>query len=238
MRFDVNGDYDLIDKYVTWVKKYAKEETLFIVEENPRGDNQHLHAMFMSDSSQKNIRDNFIYNFKKTFSDTRAYSIASKEGNLDYICKGPRAISKIKDPKYPGDKEFPKIHFQGSNFSDQDVIRSHEAWWAAAKDFKIGKVEKEQKLSELEAMVEYVTKKRVSPHDKLLLPGVTFDNIIDDIIDYYVTHKKMIRYSMMNEYADSVWLILLNTHSDKKKYNEHVNIVRENMHAYRRNKFM
>lgn len=237
MRYDMGEESDIVERYVKWLKKYADDETIFIVQENPRGDNLHLHSMFKSEHAIKKIRDNFIYTFKSTFRDTRSYSLSEKEGNILYLCKGPKAISKMKDPKYPGIREDPIVLYQGSNYTDQDVIKSHNDWWEQAKNMKIGKVEKEEKLNELDSMYDYVKKIAVSPHDKKMLPGFDEDRLMETVVDYYIKNRKTIRYSLLSEYCDTLWLLLLSHCGYDKEYRESRSQVVQNLKNYRSKKY-
>lgn len=234
MRVDVSED-KVIEEFLEWVRKYAAEQTLVVVEENPKGDNRHLHAMFQSDSAIRTIRENFKYNFKKYAKDSRYYSINEKEGQLIYLCKGPLAISKIKDPKYPGEKKYPIVHHSGW-YSEDVITKAHEDWWSQAKSMRIGKAEREEKLSELDSMLSFVMKKNKGVDGKIK-PDYSEMMLMEDLVDYYVSNKKMIRYSMLSEYVDTIWLILLNTFKRDREYIESRKQVIQNLLNYRIKKY-
>lgn len=233
MRIDLTGTVTT-EKFVQWIGKYADMTTLLVVKEDPRGDNPHMHAMFKSFSTTKVLRDNLKYTFKVEAK--KWYSITQQAGNAMYLCKGPLAISKLKDPKYPGEKRDPIVIYKGSSFSDDDIVKMHEQWWMDAKNLKVGKVQKQAELPELDKMIEFVENKWLGI-DKKLKPDFTESDLEQSIVDYYVSNRKMIRYSMMVEYIDTIWLILLNTYDRKKEYVEYRCKVQEQLRAYRFKKF-
>lgn len=235
VRFDLDMDQTLKEPFVDMLCEFAIQSTLIVVYENPRGDNPHLHAMFTSEADTKKIRNRLLYLFKKSFKDERAYSIKQKPGNLLYLCKGRLAISKVKDPKYPGEKEYPTVVFNGG-YLESDITYNHEEWWRQAKSFKVGKVEKEKKLSELAEMIKYIEKLAIGLDGKLK-PDYSEEQLEDDIIDYYIKHRKLIRFPIMIDYINTIWLILLNTYSRPKEYLEYRENVKNQLRRYRENKY-
>lgn len=238
LRFDIEKRNDpVLEELFEWFEKNTTFS--FCVYENPRGDNPHVHAMIQSENSIRSLRNSFTYKFKKTFRDKRSYSITEKEGNVIYLCKGPLAISKLKDPKFPGERKDPDVVYNNNpSITEMDIARGHEEWWSSAKNLRIGKVEKEEKLSELDEMIKYIETKRCKTRIDGKLPiDYTEDDLIDDITDYYVKNRKTIRYSTMSEYVDTIWLILLNTYERKAEYLAHKQQVRQNLRNYRLKKY-
>lgn len=233
MRVDLTGDVTE-EKYVEWVRQYADETSLLVVREDPRGDNPHMHAMFKSSSTVAAIRKQLQRVFEVRAK--KWYSLTEQQGNAKYLCKGPLAISKLKDPKYPGEKRDPKVLYRGETYSESDIQKLHEEWWEEAKSFRVEKFKKRAEMSELDNIIEFVENKWLGI-DKKLKPEFTESDLEACVVDYYVTNRKMIRYSMMVEYVDTVWLILLNTYERKQEYREYRCKVMEQLRAYRFKKF-
>ena len=61
--------------------------------------------------------------------------------------------------------------------------------------------------------------------------------LMKDLVDYYVNNRKLIRYSMLSEYVDTIWLIVLNTFKRRREYNEATDQVIQRLLNYRCKKY-
>lgn len=73
------------------------------------------------------------------------FTCKSAEGNLIYICKGPLTVSQIKKPDYPGVKSDPVIVINTMNITQEQILESHESWWANNSNLKNDKKSKKPK---------------------------------------------------------------------------------------------
>lgn len=205
--------------------KYLVTRTtdLFGVYETPKeGANPHLHFCFHYDGDDVKFRNSFSTLFRskltKRINKPIAFSKPKADMDILYLCKGPKAISDLKDKDYPGQKEEPVIMFQGS-YSDEIIASKHEEWWSQAKGMKIGKIKKEDKLPEIEVLIQHVEKSCLGI-DKQLLPDYDKEQLERCIVRYYRDKRRVIRLPMLIEYIDTIWLILMHTY--KRKSSEYI----------------
>jgi hypothetical protein len=257
MRFDIDQERTYTDKFCSWLSGILDIRKLyFVCCENPRGDNPHIHAMFMTNRSIKEIRNSFTYKFASELKELKKknkkpYSLVFRKTNLMFLCKGSRAISKLKDPNYPGTKVDPVVILKSEKIDDKHVKYLHEKWWEEAINFKTRKIEKQSRLSELKEMLQYVIKKsfikkevgilkyfkdELSELNNYLIPeDYSEEKLIKDIVRYYIDNYKTIRYSMMSEYVDTIWLILMKANNRVENLEQSKDRIYMNLIGYRNN---
>lgn len=99
------------------------------------------------------------------------FSVKSTEGVLKYLCKGPKAVSKLKAADYPGEKVYPEIVINTMGITEDSIKNSHEEWWAEAKDWKSKKTKnekinasKKEKINWFETLMLHVKSKGCTCH--------------------------------------------------------------------------
>lgn len=211
-----------INAVLEYIKSHSSK-LIFAVYENPTGDNPHVHFCFTDDSNYTKWRDNFrkqvskrlaIHTTGKSKAGYAVTDLNSTEEPLYYLCKGRLAVSDLRDPRFPGEQVYPDIVYQGE-VTDDEVLRNHSKWWKDHLEMRERKDSKAKGLGLLEEMIENVKSQWVNKEPPL---SYTREQLVMDIIDYYISTKRTIRYSQMVEYVDTIWLILLKTYERREEY--------------------
>lgn len=238
MRYNLEnrGDPVLLD-----LQKFIEDISIkcVCVYENPRSANPHVHIFFSSELSDKTLRNKITYRFNKEKVQNRYQLKSYSDPNPTYLFKGPYAISKLKDSDYPGEKREPDVVFNNfDEYTKEAIDAYHEEWWIKARELKIGKFEKEDKVPELQSMYNYIVERRT----KGVIDGkfpIDYGEIelIDDVIYYYYVNKKMIRYSMLSEYVDSLKLLIWGKYKRKEDLETVIVSIRNKLLEYNNKKF-
>lgn len=230
-------------EFVDDVIKYLSERTtsLFGVYESPGdGSNPHLHFCFNYSGDDRKFKNSFATLFRKRCTKRINKPIAfskPKSGQLDilYLCKGPKAISDIQKKDFPGEKVYPEVVYKGI-YTDDTISMKHEKWWEDARSLKVGTVKKQDKLPEIEEMIKFVEKKYLGIDGKLN-PDFSMDVLEDELIDYYVSKRRLIRFPMLIDYINSIYLIMMSTYQRPKEYLETKISIKYQLQRYRDNKY-
>lgn len=95
-------------------------------------DNPHFHFWLLSEKKHDTIQRKL--KAIKGVASTK-YTVKSADGRLDYLCKGPKAVSKLKAKDYPGVKVFPEIVVNTMS-TLSDIEEAHEQWWKEASTWE------------------------------------------------------------------------------------------------------
>jgi len=175
-------------------------------------DNHHYHFWIIAKQKYETITTAF----NRTFPELKGNEHKAwkcDNGNLKYICKGPLAISKLKDPGYPGEKRPPEIVINTMNLPQLDIDAAHEEWWSEAMVWKSNKKSKESVCQVVEALF---IEKMLNPHierqkDEAIKVGLSLMEILRFVHRNYGT---MTRYK--EEHIECLWRHLV------MKYREHI----------------
>lgn len=93
LRADIFVDQDLVD-IAEWVKSVGSAH-LLVEEAKEAGHNRHVHAALFVNTTEKALRNKWLYRFKKTHSGNKSYSLRqlwedeeTHVGYYRYMCKG------------------------------------------------------------------------------------------------------------------------------------------------------
>lgn len=118
---------------------FAKaDKRCVIVEEVGANGAKHFHAALTAVSQAAVAK----WLSRNGWSDAAKKSVKQGAANYQYLCKGPGAISKIKDPRYPGKKDPPIVVYNGAGV---DASAEHEAWWRDAQVWVATKEQNKEK---------------------------------------------------------------------------------------------
>lgn len=129
LRVDYKGSA-FESQLLEWLDQFDKACGVF---EQPSEDNPHYHFYFESDLKPDSIRKSF----KRKFPDlngNKDFGFSVDEPNFMYMAKGPGAISKLKDPRYPGKKLEPVVKLDKGDLL-VDIKSNHEKWWEDAEQW-------------------------------------------------------------------------------------------------------
>lgn len=229
---------EIVDDLINYLKD--RTMNLFGVYESPGdGSNPHLHFCFNYNGDDRKFKNSFSTLFRKRLTKriNKLIAFSKPKSDLDilYLCKGPKAISDIQKKDFPGEKVYPEVIFKG-DYTDDIISMKHEKWWEDAKSMKVTKVTKQERLPEIEEMIKYVEKKYLGIDGKLR-DDFTIDKLEDELIDYYVSKRRLIRFPMLIDYINSIYLIMMNTYQRPKEYLETKISIKYQLQRYRDNKY-
>lgn len=189
LRVDYKGS-QFESQLLEWLDQFDKACGVF---EQPSEDNPHYHFYFESELKPDSIRKSF----KRKFPDlngNKDFGFTVDEPNFLYMAKGPGAISKLKDPRYPGKKLEPIVKLDKGDFLN-DIKSLHEKWWLEAQEWSDKKrPEKDNFIGQIEsAFLEWHKDLRI---EDPLEPGSFVDikvspyELVEWIYDYLTAQSK------------------------------------------------
>lgn len=168
-------------------------------------DNPHWHFYLMASIKYDAIRKRLM---KVPGMVGKYFSIKSGDGNLKYLCKGPGAVSKLKEPDYPGTKEPPDVVVNTMDVSADEVTELHEAWWAEAEEWVRKKRDKKSGEEGRSCMQLCYDAMREDPQVRVMGVPPARRDVIRWMVQYHLDHKKGIDVYTIRRWANTVmcWL--------------------------------